>query len=203
MQCHVASLSPDEVTVLDGIELTTAARTIADLGRTLTFEQGVVAADGALHRGLTTPAALGAAVAGVVGTPGSRTAMRVVRFADGRSESVGESRSRVLIANAGLPPPTLQPEVFDGTGQLLGRSDFGWEEGKILGEFDGQIKYGRLLRPGQTAGDAVFREKRREDAMRDNGSRVVRWVWSELDNPKVVVERINRALGSLPSAQRP
>ncbi len=42
-----------------------------------------------------------------------------------------------------------------------------------MGEFDGRIKYGRLLRPGQEAGDAVFEEKRREDAIRDEGWKVV------------------------------
>jgi hypothetical protein len=29
-----------------------------------------------------------------------------------------------------------------------------------LGEFDGKEKYGRLLKPGQTAADAVFEERR-------------------------------------------
>ena len=53
----------------------------------------------------------------------------------------------------------------------------------MLGEFDGRVKYGRLLRPGQEPGDAVFEEKRREDAIRDEGWGVVRWVWSDLQVP--------------------
>src|SRR3712207_8138753 len=32
--------------------------------------------------------------------------------------------------------------------------------------FRSKVKYGRLLKPGQDPGDAVFEEKRREDAMR-------------------------------------
>jgi len=57
----------------------------------------------------------------------------------------------------------------------VGRSDFGWEEQRTLGEFDGRVKYGRLLRPGETAADTVYREKRREDALRDQGWQLVRW----------------------------
>ena len=47
----------------------------------------------------------GAYIVGWLGVPDAR---RVVAFADARSESVGESRSRVAIALAGLPPPQLQ-----------------------------------------------------------------------------------------------
>jgi hypothetical protein len=46
-----------------------------------------------------------------------------------------------------------------------------------VAEFDGRMKYGRLLRPGQEAGDAVFDEKRREDAIPDESWGVVRWTW--------------------------
>ena len=78
----------------------------------------------------------------------------------------------------------------------MGRSDFAWRRGRVLGEFDGQVKYGWLLKPGEAAGDAVFEEKRREDALRDNGARVVRWVWDELAQPTHVIARIQRALAS-------
>ena len=64
----------------------------------------------------------------------------------------------------------------------------------MLGEFDGQVKYGRLLRPGQAPGDAVFDEKRREDALRDEGWGMIRWVWDELGRPPALVARWRRAL---------
>jgi hypothetical protein len=57
------------------------------------------------------------------------------------------------------------------------------------------VKYGRLLRPGETPGDAVFAEKLREDAFRDEGLRVVRWTWADLDNFAPVAERLRRAFG--------
>ena len=194
---HAAAIEPEEITLVDGIPVTDPARTIADLARTLPFEQAVVAADAALHARLTTPAGLAAAAARMAGKPGSRAMNRVIRFADGRSESVGESRSRVMMCRAGLVMPMLQFIVRDLAGNRLGRSDYAWLRGRVLGEFDGLIKYGRLRRAGEDAGDVVVREKLREDRLRDNGSRVVRWVWADLGRPKPVIARIQHALDAM------
>lgn len=72
--------------------------------------------------------------------------------------------------------------------------DFGWPEHGVAGEFDGQVKYGRLLRPGQSPGDAVFAEKVREDRLRGEGLTVVRWTWDELTPFDAVESRLRRAL---------
>ena len=180
-------MDPDEVTVVDGLPVTTVARTIADLGRLLPFDRALVPADAALHHGLATREELVEAVARRPRRPRNAAARRVVAFADGRAESPGETRSRLAIRRAGLPPPVLQHPVIGV------RCDFYWEEYATVGEFDGKVEYGRYLRPGQTAGDAVFVEKRREDALRDHGLEVVRWVWDELDPFDEVAARIGRA----------
>ena len=75
----------------------------------------------------------------------------------------------------------LQFEVYDETGRLVGRCDFAWPEHHLLGEFDGRRKYGRGLVPGQSAEEAVFLEKRREDLLREVTQwAMVRLVWSDL-----------------------
>ena len=95
-----------------------------------------------------------------------------------RSESVGESRSRVAIALAGLPAPALQwPVRYGGA---VARTDVGWVAQRTVGEFDGKVKYGRLLRPGREAGEVVYAEKLREDGIRAQGWEVVRWTWRDL-----------------------
>jgi hypothetical protein len=71
--------------------------------------------------------------------------------------------------------------------------DFYWEEHKTVGEFDGKIKYGRLLKPGQRIEDVIFDEKIREDAVRDLGLQVVRWITRDLYRPGVLRERVLRA----------
>jgi hypothetical protein len=117
-----------------------------------------------------------------------------VAFADGRSESVGESRSRVLLRRLGLSPSTLQLRILVPGATSPVRVDFAWEDEQVAGEFDGRVKYGRLLRPGQEPGDVVFEEKRREDAIRDESWGVVRWTWSELRPGDIVGDRVRRAL---------
>jgi hypothetical protein len=193
LRVHVAGLRDDEVMQVDGMPVTTLVRTALDLARSLPHEAAVVTLDAALHRKVLQLTDLRTRLMDIVGTPGSRSAARAVAFADGRSESVGESRSRVILHRWGLAPTGLQFDVLRDDGSSIGRTDFVWEEQRVVGEFDGRIKYGRLLRPGQTPGDAVFEEKRREDAIRDEGWRVVRWVWSELPAAHRIAARVRRA----------
>jgi hypothetical protein len=187
-------MDADETCIVDRMMVTDATRTITDLARVLPFEQAVVSADAALFKKLTTKEKLAQAATRIAGTPGSRAVQRVAQFADGRSESVGESRSRVMMHLTDLPAPVLQLEVHNEHGRLLGRCDYGWKDGRLLGEFDGLVKYGRLLLPGETAGEKIFQEKVREDQLRDTGARVVRWVWAELDHPDRLSARIRHAL---------
>jgi hypothetical protein len=194
LRSHVARLGPADVVVLDRTAVTSVTRTVVDLARSLPFAPALVVADAALASGGTTSELLVAALASSAGSRGSRSARRVLRAADPRSESVGESRSRALMIDAGLSLPDLQVEVHRPDGLLVGRSDFGWREQRLLGEFDGRVKYGRLLRPGQAPGDAVFEEKRREDALREEDWGMVRWVWGDLATPTALVARWIRAL---------
>jgi very-short-patch-repair endonuclease len=99
----------------------------------------------------------------------------------------------VSLHQAQLPPPELQFEVRNRYGDVVARCDFGWPQFRTVAEFDGRIKYGRLLRPGEAAGDAVFREKNREDMLRDLGWEVVRWMWADLRNRREIAERLERA----------
>jgi hypothetical protein len=190
---HVARFSDSEVSLVAGVPTTDVTRTVVDLARSVPFESAVVTADAALASRATTPELLADCLARMGPTPGTRRAARVLAFADGRSESVGESRSRVLLKRLGLPAPDLQVLVRRRDHTLIGRCDFGWREQRTLAEFDGRVKYGRLLRPGQTPGDVVFTEKLREDALRDEGWQVVRWTWADLARPSLVADRLGRA----------
>ncbi|MBC8090535.1 MAG: hypothetical protein H7Y15_01015, partial [Pseudonocardia sp.] len=117
---------------------------------------------------------------------------RAFTFADPRPQSPGESRSRVAMARLGVATPVLQWEVCSPGGAVLGTADFGWPEHGWAGEFDGLVKYGRLLRPGQVAADVVVAEKRREDAMRAELRGFTRWTWSEIDTFAEVASRLPR-----------
>ncbi|RZT85967.1 putative AbiEi antitoxin of type IV toxin-antitoxin system [Pseudonocardia sediminis] len=185
----------------DTVAVTTPARTVVDIARSAGFVQAVVVADAALRRPdrdrppLVTRAELSAALDAAAGRPGTAAARRVMAFADGRSGSVGESRSRVALAAAGLPAPELQWEVAGPSGLVLATVDFAWPEHRVVAEFDGRIKYGRLVRRGERSGDAVFREKQREDTIRTEHYTVVRWTWQDLPDLTWPANRIAHLLG--------
>lgn len=189
---HVAPLLDDEVVEIAGLPVTSLGRTVVDLGRVLPLGQAVATGDAALRAGL--PArVLEHDLRAAAGRPGIAAARRAVDLLDARSESPWESCSRVTLHQIGLPPSSLQHEVFDERGRLVARADFGWEEHRTLGEFDGRTKYDELLRPGQTAADAVYEEKRREDAVRDLDWQVVRWGAPDLESPEELRARLLRA----------
>lgn len=193
---HTAVVEPDEIVVVAGLPVTSVARTVVDLARSVPFEQAVVVADAALRGRPGVRELLDAALIRSGRWPGSPAARRAVAFADGDSANPGESRSRVAILRAGLPTPVLQWNVTDRGGRWLGRVDFGWPQLRTVGEFDGRVKYGRLLAPGADPGDAVYAEKLREDALRDNDLAVVRWTWQELESFSEVADRLRRRFRS-------
>lgn len=192
----VASL-PDAVLV-DGIAVTSPARTVIDLARTRSLTSGLAAADFVLRTGAATMDDLHAALEEVRGRRGYRRALSVVEKADSRSESVRESVSRAQMYLLGVPIPHLQREFFDERG-LIGRSDFWWEEVDVVGEFDGRVKYQPTGKPRERLRRRWSGlEKRREDRLRRRCRGVVRWVWDEALNIRIF-GRLLAQVGILPS----
>jgi hypothetical protein len=126
--------------------------------------------------------------------PGTARLQITMRLAEPGSESVGESRARYLFWRYGIPRPLLQFPVYDGS-DLIGFTDFAWPDHGVIGEFDGKVKYRDLLRPGESATDAVYREKVREDRIREaTGWAMVRFTWADLSRPADTARRLRRAL---------
>lgn len=117
---------------------------------------------------------------------------RAWEFSDARSESPGESLSRALIYELGLPAPTLQRRICTDSGDF--RVDFCWEDERIIGEFDGRMKYiDDQMLAGQDVREVLYREKLREDALRRAGWHVVRWGWDQLKSPRELAARLRQA----------
>lgn len=155
------------------ILVTTPARTVADLARTLPRADAVAAGDAALRAGLATTQEIQDIILGMYHVRGCRTAQEVVPLWDPRRETALESWSALRFWEWGLPDPTPQVEFFDEEG-FIGRVDFFWEEYGVIGEADGRVKYDE---PG-----ALYAEKRREDRLRrvDGCREVIRWGWIDL-----------------------
>lgn len=187
---HCSTL--DDVHEVDGIRVTTLARTIADIGRTRSLDTAVSMGDAALRGGMDF-ACLQDELARSQKWKGIAHARRASNILDARSESVGESLGRIRLLQSGFTDIDLQVEIYDDQGRHVARTDF-MVCSRVVNEFDGKQKYEKYLRPGQSASDAVFTEKKREDRIRDLGYPVVRFTWADLFAFDPVAESVRNAL---------
>lgn len=114
-------------------------------------------------------------------------------FSDPRAESAGESLSRVLIHQLGFVVPDLQHRMILRSGSSV-RVDFWWEGVRLIGEFDGLMKYRQAQRfAHKDAAEAVIEEKRREDELRSLGCGLLRWTWADLQHPRRFADMLDAA----------
>jgi hypothetical protein len=188
------------VTSVAEVAVTTVARTLVDLAKFERLEVAVAAADSALHSNLCGVSELSETLESVRSHPYSRRSSHAMSLVDGRAESPGETRTRLLL-NGGpkgavivLPPTDLQVSIFDEKGRFVGRADGGYPEHGVLWEYDGLSKYGQLLAPGQSTLDVILAEKRREERLTELGWIVVRIIAADLGHRADLVERVARAI---------
>ncbi|MAS56476.1 MAG: hypothetical protein CMJ44_17985 [Pimelobacter sp.] len=197
---HSGSLLVDDLRKHEGRWLTTPARSVAGVVCTDGVVAGLVQANHFLHREEMSRGQLVQMVQRSVNWPGSLGHHIVLQLADERIESVGETRCDHLFFSQGLPRPTLQHPVYDPERGVTYRVDFAWPDHRVIVEFDGQEKYHRLRREGETIEQAVMREKWREDRIRElTGWTVIRITWSDLNFPVHTASRVRSAF-SLASA---
>jgi hypothetical protein len=187
---------PEVVQDIDGVLVTSLARTIVDLAATVPFTQAVVFADAALHRTLhpvrgvpRTSLLLDDLIAAQVSLPmrhGAARARKVINFASPAADGPGESLSRVSMLVSGIPAPVLQQPLQGASGKLW-TVDFFWPAFNLIGEFDGEVKYtDPVLLRGRSPSHVLFEEKRREDDLRAAGYRMSRWTWATAVSPNLL-----------------
>jgi len=178
---HALGIDTGDVVMLDGLLVTSVARTVVDIGATLDLTASVVVADRALHvdrfarlAPLATREELFEVLERSLPLRGSIRARAVIAFATHLSGSPGESGSRVNIALNGFPEPILQ-QKFSVDGREYD-TDFYWREQDAIGESDGKGKYfeARYLQ-GRSLEEVLFAEKTREDALRRKVRAFTRW----------------------------
>ncbi|WGW12270.1 hypothetical protein LWF01_00455 [Saxibacter everestensis] len=172
---------------------TNTVRSLLDAARLTDFASAVGAADRALRRGLCDREELMEGAAAMTNLKGVARARRLAEIADGNAASPGESKSRVLMHELRVPIPVLQFEVGLRNGALA-IGDFCWRSHRLIGEYDGRFKYGRLNPSGKPPEDVVWDEKRREDELRARGYSVVRWTTEDLRDPKRFAVILTEAL---------
>ncbi|WP_247088334.1 endonuclease domain-containing protein [Ornithinimicrobium sp. F0845] len=179
--CSHAAISSRWVQSVDGIRVVAPMRAAFQVAALCGVESGVVSVDACLRAGATDDELIDAATAGGYGR-GALTVRVVKDFADGRSESAGESRARWVFSLLGLPEPVPQAEIRNADGEFVGRVDFLFKDQHTVVEFDGLAKYAER--------SDLIREKAREDALRALGYSVVRITWADLAKPVLVHAKV-------------
>ncbi|GAB92646.1 hypothetical protein GORHZ_186_00160 [Gordonia rhizosphera NBRC 16068] len=198
---HQAALAESHIDIVDDIPVTSRARSMCDVARTSTLAQAVCVLDSGLRLGVMM-ADIDEQLTLLRRHHGIAMLRSAIALADGLSESVGESVSRLALAeNPLIPPPELQVAIsvdLDGRRKEV-YGDFGWRDVngvlRVVGEFDGRFKYHRSSPFGdRLPEEVIYEEKLREDAIRATGPHVVRWTWFDAQRPKVLHPRVITAL---------
>ncbi len=197
---HPRDLTGVVVQEVDGFLVTGVAHTAVELAARLPFAQGLATIDAALaqrnHR-RTSPGELRSAVSRLGPRANARGVAAIVQLGSAQSDSYGESYCRAVMHELGYPPPALQVPFFDDRGQI-GIVDYWWPEARIIGEFDGAVKYQRAdMLDGMTPAEVAWREKQREDRLRRRCDGFFRAIWAEaVDPPRL--DAVLRASGLRP-----
>jgi hypothetical protein len=179
-------LDSRELLVRNGLRITTPQRTAFDIGRSLSMNRSIPILDALSH---ATGFKIADVVSLAVARPGSRGIQRLrsaLKLVDGGAESPQESRVRLVLVAAGLPPPETQIEFSDEFGMARIRVDMGWREWRVAVEYDGVQHWSdRYQRSWDIDRIAILETM---------GWVVVRISAEMLSRPEVIIERVRSKL---------
>ena len=179
-----STVGPGETVMRRGQQATSVVRTIADLGRRLPLVDAVVALDMALHSKLLDLVDLRSWAGAHPRYRGVARLRRAIELAEPATESVMETRLRLVLVLAGLPRPLAQIPLYDEDGHFVGRPDFYYPQHRLALEYDGSSHRENLT------GD-----NRRQNRMVDAGYRLLRFTAADvLSTPYAVIALVKRAL---------
>ena len=185
-------LSAGEQMVVDGIPVTTAARTAFDLGRKDPGRKDSLLS--AVKRLDALARATGVMASDVMplteshrGARGMKQLRRALALMDAGAESPQETATRLALIDGRLPVPETQIIVCDEWGVIVARIDMGWREWRVGVEFDGAQHW---TDPLQRSHDID-----RGAELNRLGWVIIRVSYDMLRNrPEVVIERVRQAL---------
>ncbi|HVV75189.1 MAG TPA: DUF559 domain-containing protein [Mycobacteriales bacterium] len=161
MGCYTREITvaDSDLTLCDGVLVTTPVRTAYDCARWLSPVERVVVADALALEGLITADDLAAYRTLHPGIRHVRRVDEVLGALDPLSESPMETRVRMLLVQAGLPRPTSQHVIRDANGAFVARVDLAYLGARLVIEYDGAFHW----------------EQRREDDRRRDAIRTLGW----------------------------
>ena len=172
-----------EVVKLKGVAATRLHRTLLDLCAVLPPVEALVALDMACHAKLAGKLALRRYADGVKGHRGVAL-LRLLTEIAAPAESPMETRLRWLLHQARLAMPEVQTDLYDDSGEFLGRADLYYPQARLVIEFDGGNHRDRLVT-----------DDRRQNAIVNAGYRILRFTAADVSRrPSEVVALVRAAL---------
>jgi hypothetical protein len=178
-----SAIDDDEVCVIEGMRLTTPARTAVDLACRYPIDTAVTAIDALARATRLKLPDIESAASRHAGRRGIKQARAALDLVDPGAESPRETWLRLLLVRAGFPRPDTQIRVYDEYGALIGEIDMGWPDLKIAVEYEGDHH--------RTNRSQFNKDIRRVDALIEQGWIVIRV--TALDTQAVVIGRVAAA----------
>lgn len=127
----------DEIVTVDGVPVTSPARTVLDLGCWYPTTSAVAAIDSLARVSEFKAADVEVLAHRYPGRRGIARARLAVTLFDAGAQSPKETWLRLVLVQAGLPRPQTQIAVHDEFGNAIAYLDMGWEDVKVAVEYDG------------------------------------------------------------------
>lgn len=134
---HSDALADDEVCGVHGVPATTPARTAYDLSRRRGLATAVIRLDALMQATDLKPVDVELLADRHRGARGIVQLREAVRLSDAGAESPQETRTRLVLTDAGLRPKRTQIDVFGRYDYHVGRIDMGWDDWLVGVEYDG------------------------------------------------------------------
>jgi very-short-patch-repair endonuclease len=184
VQVHrVRDLRPDEAMTVDGIPVTTPARTLLDIAETMSSREVEQALATALRMRLVTPEDVRMIVERHPHHRGAPLLRQLLDAGDAPAFTRSEAEEKLLeiIRTARLPRPELNATV---SGHEV---DFVWRSARLVAEVDGYAFH--------NSARSFAADRRRDADLAAAGYRVVRFTWDDLTSDRLAaVVRLAQAL---------
>ncbi|AAS03474.1 hypothetical protein O976_15035 [Mycobacterium avium subsp. paratuberculosis 10-8425] len=138
LRIHSDRLESDEYALIDGVPVTTPARTAVDLGCWHPVNDAVAVIDDLLRATDCKVAECQLLADRYPGRRGMQSARAAIGLADAGAQSPKETWLRLLLIRAGLPRPQTQIPVSEEFGGVTYYLDMGWEDFMVAAEYDGE-----------------------------------------------------------------
>lgn len=176
------AVEDDEITMIDGIPVTSPARTALDMACRYPLNTAVTAIDALANAARLKSADIEMMAERHRGRRGIPHARKVLELVDPGAESPKETWLRLLVIRNGYRKPTTQIPVYDEYGVLVAVLDMGWEDMKLALDYEGEHHRNPVR---------FNKDIRRHDAVTQLGWTDIRV--TSLDTEGVIIGRLSAA----------